>query len=114
MTATREEPETKQMAPRAAAAMESSSTSATKKKKTTTAATTASRKITSAQFKRYDVFIKEQEEKRGSHAFVGSHVHKECVKGVILHQSEVKPYNLIWLFKLAIKLGRISQNLMRH
>ena len=33
----------------------------------------------------------EQEEKRGSHAFASFPFHKECVHGVNLHQSEVKP-----------------------
>ena len=62
-----------------------------KKKKTRTAATTASRKMTFAQFQRYKVFLRKQEEKRGSNTFVGSHNHKECVERGNLHQSKVKP-----------------------
>ena len=51
----------------------------------------ANRKITFAQFQHYKDFLREQEEERGSHAFVGFHVHEECVDAVNLHQSEVKP-----------------------
>ena len=86
---TRKAPETQLTAARTAAATEAW---AKKKKKMRTAPTTESRKITFAQFQRYEELLrKEQEEEWVSHAFVGSPVYENCVEGVILHQSEVKP-----------------------
>ena len=49
-------------------------------------------RMTSAQFQRCVEFLMEQEKEKGSHAFVGFHVHEECVDNVVLaSQSEVKP-----------------------
>ena len=61
------------------------------KRKTTT--TRANRKITLAQFERYEaMLVKKQEEERGCHAVAGSPIFENCVKeGVILHQMQVKP-----------------------
>ena len=89
---TREAQETKPAETRTAATTEAPTTPATNKRKTRTPATTTERKIMFAQFRRYERLIKGQEEERGRHALVDSHVYENCVEDVILHQREVEPY----------------------